>query len=368
MKLKKLILIIIPFLLIGCTHDMNRREIDEINFVQVMGIDYSEGEYTLSALISSDAGTDPEKGKSGKEEIMEATGKTPYAAFEELKLKSKKSLSVANTGYFLIGDAAATEGIKKCLDFISHDETIKMESLIFVTREMKASDFLNQGIENQQMVHEDLEAVKQKQHDLVTRNDNTLVNILNEMEQVYYSLLVPYLVSEEKAFLIRGYAVFDDLKLADYLDMETSSGVNFIKDIIRVYPVYLEEEASLSLSYSNTKLKSKLDHGRVTVSIMVDFETMVEEVETDKNIYTQDELTRLTDKQNEYIKNIIKKAVDYSTTTGRDILKISQLVENQHVKEWKNLKEGWKAEISEIEYQYVVRSKISKSFILKSGR
>ena len=51
-RVKKLVIILFPLLLCGCSHDMNRREIDEINFIHVMGIDYSEGEYVLTATYS----------------------------------------------------------------------------------------------------------------------------------------------------------------------------------------------------------------------------------------------------------------------------------------------------------------------------
>ncbi len=351
---------------VGCSHDMNRREIDEINFIHVMGIDYKNDEYSISALYSSEGGADPEEGGGGggEEEITEGKGKTPYQAMEDIRLKNKKSISVANTGYFLIGDAAAMHGIKDCLDFLSRDETIKMEALVYVVQNSSALDFLKQGLENQQTVHEDLQAVEQKQLELVTRNDNTLVNILNDMDQNYSSLLIPYLVSQEKSFLIKGYSVFDQLKLKDYLDLETSSGVNFVKDIIRVYPIYLNQEVGLALSYSNTKLKSELKGDEVKVSIQVDFETMVKEVISSKKIFTRAALQELTRQQNKYIRNIIKKAVDYSVNSGLDILQIARLVENQHVGKWKELAKGWKDTISEIEYEYSVNSKISKSFLL----
>ncbi len=359
------ILILIPILFVGCSHDMNRREIDEINFIHVMGIDYQDGEYTVSALYSSGGGTDPESGSGGPgEEITEGKGTSPYQALEDIRLKNKKTISVANTGYFLIGEQAAKNGIKECLDFLSRDETIKMEALIYVVQHSSALDFLKQGLENQQTIHEDLEAVKQKQLELITRNDNTLVNLLNEMKQNYSSLLIPYLVSEANSFLIKGYSVFDQLKLKDYLDLETSSGVNFVKDIVRVYPIYLEDKVGLSLSYSSTKLSSKLKGNKVKITIKVDFETMIKEVRNQKEVFTRDGLERLTEEQNEYIRGIIEKAVNYSVTTGLDILQIARLVENQHVAKWKELEQGWTKNVSDIEYEYVVQSKIAKSFIL----
>lgn len=367
--MKKLILLLFSLLLCGCSHDMNRREIDEINFIHVMGIDYSPGEYTLTAMYSSSRGAYPEEGgSSGKEEVTIGKGRTPYEAFENLKLKNKKTLSVANTGYFLVGEGACVQGIDECLDFLSRDETIKMESLIFITRGMAASDFIQQGIENKQTVHEDLQAIEQKQRELITRNDNTLVNILNEMEQDYSSVIIPYLMSEENSFLIKGYAVFDRLVLADYLDLETSVGVNFIKDIVREYPIYLEDAIGLSLSYSKTRLKSKLQNNRITVMIHVDFETMIKEVNTGEEIFQREQLLRLTEEQNDYIRNVLKKATDYCASTGLDILQIARLIENQHNKQWGKLKESWRDSISDIRYEYVINSKIAKSFILGNER
>lgn len=362
--MKKLIIILFAFLLCGCSHDMNRREIDEINFIHVMGIDYSKGEYTLTAIYSSGQGADPEKGQAGGEETSQGRGKTPYEAFENLRLKNKKSLSIANTGYFIIGDRAASKGIEICIDFLSHDETVKMESLIFIAKDVEASDFITESIESGQTVHEDLEAVEQKQEELVTRNDNTLVNILNDIENKMTSVLIPYLIAEDNTFLLQGYAVFDELILVDYLDMDTSSGINFIKDIIRAYPIYLDEGVALSISYSKSKLKSKIDKNQIKVEIYLNFETMIREINTNRNIFKAEALRNLTNKQNDYIIDILKKATNYSIYTGRDILQVSRLIQNQHSKRWGEYEEDWDSKVAEIQYEFQVKSQITKSFIL----
>jgi spore germination protein KC len=243
-----------------------------------------------------------------------------------------------------------------------------MESLIFVIREDDASNFISQSIENGQTVHEDLEAVEQKQQELVTRNDNTLVNILNELENNTTSGILPYLISEENSFLLEGYAVFDKLVLVDYLDMDTSSGINFIKNIVRAYPIYLKDKVSLSLSYSKSRLKSELDNNQVKIAIHVSFETMIKEINTDEDVFSVKALKNLTQMQNDYITKIMKKATNYSTSTGRDILQISRLLQNQHMKKWNDLEDDWSSMISEINYEFDVKSQITKSFILSTGK
>lgn len=362
--MRKLLLCLISLLLCGCTHDMSRREIDEIDLVLVLGIDYTDGEYSLSALYNTGGGADPEKGAGGgDEQVAKGQGRTAFEALQDLKRKNKKELTLAQTGSFLIGHGAARQGLNESIDFLSRDETIKMEALIYVIKEEKAADFIEAGIENEQNIHEDLEAVEQKQKELLTRNDNTIVNILNDLKQTLSGVIIPYLIAEESGYLIEGYAVFDDFQLRDYLDQDTSDGVNFIKDIMRSYPIYLDD-AGLLVSYTKTKLKADLNKKKLTVTIRVSFETMVKEITTrSENIFSPSELERLTEEQNEYIRGIIEKAVNYSTDNSLDILKLARLVENQNFSDWKTVKNEWNLIIPDIQYEYIIESRISKSFI-----
>jgi germination protein, Ger(x)C family len=359
-------LLLIPILLSGCTHDFSRKEIDEVDLALVLGIDYTNGEYSLSALYSSGGGSDPEKKGSGDEKVAQGKGKTAYAALEDLKRKNKKSITLAHTGSFLIGDGAAKQGLKESLDFLSRDETIKMEGLIYVIKDKSASDFIKTGLENKQTIHEDLEAIKQKQQENLTRNDNTVVNMLNDMDQTLSSVLIPYLIADKSGYVIQGYTVFDQFKLKDYLDRETSDGVDFIKNVMRQYPIYLKDEVSLQVSYTKTKLKAKLRNNEVTVSVKLNFESSVKEVLADKDVFTREELDKLTKEQNDYIEDILNKAILYSKITGLDILNLARIVENQNYQEWKGIKGNWAQMISEINYEYDINSRISKSFILGS--
>ncbi|HHU74063.1 MAG TPA: Ger(x)C family spore germination protein [Clostridiales bacterium] len=369
MKKIILLLLFIPLVLWGCSHDMNRRELDEISLIQVLGIDYSSEGYTLSGLYKSGGGTDSEAGgDSSSEEVVQGTGKTPYEAYEDLKHKHKKNLSIAHVGYLLIGEEAAKNGLNLCLDFLSRDETVKMELLIYVTRNSDALDFIKNGIEDKKTIQEDLEAISQKQQEFLTRNDNTLVSILNDMKRSHSSILIPYLLSEESGFLIEGYTVFDRLKLKDYLDRETSWGINFIKDIARSFPIYLDNGVGLSLSYSKAKLKSHLENNQIKVTIILDFETLIKEVNTNADIFSKEGLIFLTEEQNKYITKLLEKPVNYSLATGLDILQLARLVENQHHKKWKDFEENWPEYLYDVQYEFDVHSKVSKSFIMGNER
>ncbi len=368
--MKKLILFIIiiisiTFLFGGCTHDFSRKEIDEIDMVLTLGIDYTDGQYKLCALYSVGGGTDPEKGGASQEKIAEGKGKTAFAALEDLKNKNKKSITLAQTGTFLIGEGAAKKGLLDSLDFLTREETIKMEGLVYVVKGKSAADFIKEGQKNKQTIHEDLEAIEQKQKEFLTRMDNTVVNMLNDTKQSYSCAMIPYLTADKSGYQIEGYTVFNKLKLKDYLDKDTSDGVNFIRNIIRNYPVYLDDDkVNMLITYTNTKLKTKIADEAITVNIKLNFETMVKEVLTKDNIFTTDHLNSLTKAQNRYIKGTLQKAIDYSKLNGLDILNLARLVEKQNYSDWKGIKENWSKEVSNINYVFDIHSRITKSFIL----
>jgi spore germination protein KC len=378
--MKRLLIIILTFLicgLSGCTYDMSRKEIDEIDLVLILGIDYADGQYSLSALYSPGSGTggsggggggggsSQQKGSDqGSEQLANGSGKTAYEALRDLIQKNKKAVSLAQAGTFLIGEGAAKQGLKPSIDFLSRDETIKMEALLYVTKGMSAADFIKIGQENKKTIHEDMEAMKQKQKELLTRNDNTMVNILNETQQSLSCVMIPYMIADESGYLIDGYAVFDHLILCDYLDHQTSDGVYFFRNLIRSYPINIDNQVGLQITYTKTKLKADLNDKNITVTVKVSFETMIKEILTDKNIFTRDELNSLAAKQNDYIKAILEKPVKYSISHGLDILNLARVVENQNISGWKNIEASWTELISKIKYKYTVQSRISKSFII----
>jgi len=368
-KICLLIFFLLLALLQGCSFDINRKEIDETDMVLVLGIDYSNGQYKLTALYSPGSGTGSEGGEKegggeSGEELASGSGTSAFLALQDLKAKNKKALTLAQTGTFLIGDGAARQGLWPCIDFLQRDETIKMESLIFITKGMSAEDFIIFGQENKKTVHEDLEAIKQKQLQMLTRNDNTMVNILNDCKQNLSCVMIPYMTADESGYRIEGYAVFNNYVLKDYLDTQTSDGVNFFRNLVRSYTISIDKKAGLLVTFSRTKLKADLDEKNINVKVSVNFESMIKEVLSDTDIFSTEELEKLTQEQNEYIRKILEKPVKYSIDNGLDILNLARIVENQNVAGWKDIESSWSELLPHIKYSYEIKSKVSKAFML----
>jgi spore germination protein KC len=364
-----LIILLISGSLAGCSYDMNRREIDEIDMALVLGIDYEDGQYKLCALYSPGSGSgaegsEKEGSSDGGQELAIGTGSSAFLALEDLKEKNKKAVTLAQTGTFLIGEAAAKAGLWPCIDFLQRDETIKMEALIFITKGMSAEDFIKLGQENNKTVHEDLEAIKQKRKEQLTRNNNTMVNILNDCMQELSCVMIPYMTADEAGYKIEGYAVFSNYILRDYLDSETSDGVNFFRNMVRTYTIPLENQAGLLITHTKTRIIADAEESLIKIKVKLVFESMIREILSDKDIFTTEGLNKLTQEQNNYLKEILDKPVRYSVENGLDILNLARVVENQNVAAWKDIERDWSTLISEISYEYEIKSKVSKAFML----
>jgi len=172
------------------------------------------------------------------------------------------------------------------------------------------------------------------------------------------------MTADESGYKIEGYAVFNNYILKDYLDSETSDGVNFFRNLVRTYTIPLENKAGLEITYSKTRIKANLKEKAITIKVKLDFESMIKEVLTDTDIFTPQELRKLTEEQNKYIKSILEKPVKYSKENGLDILNLARVVENQNVSSWKDIEDSWDELISQINYSYEIKSKITKAFML----
>lgn len=354
MKLRWWYVLIVVGILYFSLFYMKRTEIEEVDIIRVLGIDIVENQYVLTGLINKNGGVD--KSTSGIE-IISAQGNTAYEAYENLVIKNKKVITLAHTSYFILGDQAAKKGMETAMNFLVHDETIKMNSQIFVLKDLTVVELLEETKKKEMFFHEDLEALSQKQLERFRRNPNTLIQVLSKLENTYSSVLVPYLIWKDEYLYIDGYGIFEDKKLYDYLNYEVSMGIDFLQNNIRSYPIYIENNIGLELNNSKLKIKSDIREDQIFITISVNFETDIKEMIGTNNLMNTSQLKDLTSKQNEYIRNILEGALQYSKTTKLDVIGIARLLEIQHPSQWKEIRTDWKNQLGKIEYYFLIDSK-----------
>lgn len=350
-------------LLSGCSDDINRKEIDEVDIVQIVAIDYQQEQFQLGVLYTENGSNDESTAV-----IIKAEGKSIFEAYENLKKKNKRSITLAHTNYFMVGDEAAKYGLKDCLDYFSRDETIKMDSGVIIVKEHPAFWLLEYAKEKELKIFENLNAINQKQIETLTESDNTIAHFLNKIEEKGSTMLVPYYVVEEDSVYSEGYGFCEDAKLVEYLDEDTSLGIDFIRNRVRTCPIYLKGSVGLSVADTKTTLNTKIQNGKLLITVQMNFETTIREVLDSQNQSEADMLQNLTNQQNEYMKRIMQKAIDYAQTKGKDVLGIKELIRSQHPSEWETVDSNWKQYLKTIRFEFQIHSKVVKSFLMDNER
>ena len=136
-------LLLMCLLMEGCSKDFNKKEVNQIDMIRVLGIDYDDHQYVVTALYGI-GGADT---INGEIKTIDGKGATLFEAFENLKEKNRKNITLAYTGFYLIGQGVADHGIDDTIQFLIKDDTVKINALMYLISEQRASTVIDDAKE-----------------------------------------------------------------------------------------------------------------------------------------------------------------------------------------------------------------------------
>lgn len=344
-----------------CFFKMERTEIGDIDIVRVLGIDYRDNKFVLTALFNQNGGADT---ASEGIRVIDGTGTTVYEAYENLKRKNKRNVSIAHTTYYIVSDQTARSGLLKCMDFIARDQTVKMNAMIYVMLTEDINLFIKDSVNQELFIHDDLAAIKEKQMDQQKRVDNTISQVLNELKNPYSNLLLPYLAYQEGALFINGYAVFREDTLYSYMDYETSLAIDLFRERLRTCPLYLNNSTAVEIMDYDVTKTAKIVNGELYIQIAVDFASDIKEANEAEEVYQGYQLEQWNREQNAYVQKILEHIVLQAKTNQLDLLGIGYEVRNQLSRDWETLHNNWEYHFNNTLYDYKITSRIGKNYIV----
>lgn len=365
----------------GCKRaDNNRREINSIDFVRMVAIDTVQDapdkmEVTLELQGEdggNDNGEDSGGGQAGEQtNLISATGDSFSEAFLQLQAAHGKLLNLAHSDYFLIGEEAAGRGLTPYLDFISRNNQVQFSADIFIVKGMRAADFMNKFGKVNGMVSGQLKSMSEKTRDLSFVANTSIIQVMGMLDSAEHGMKIPYLELQEKSeeevdMEISGYALFRETALVDYADTEASRGMNFFSGEIYsgLIPVQdTEGEAVITrISDAKTKVKIRYEQNELRVQVNAEVHTTLEETHSKKNLFLQEEYDALVSRQNQYVKNLILRAVQESKENQMDALALADSFRMQHPVQWETLKEHWTQQLGSARFEVNVASKMDRSY------
>ncbi|MBQ9980618.1 MAG: hypothetical protein IJP23_06130 [Oscillospiraceae bacterium] len=293
------------FVLTGCYGAPGlSREIDDLELILIMGVDYAEEEYeiTLAGGQSSSGYTEQGGSKTGGGEssgssgnsggssgdssggaesggkggsgnssgsggensggnqsggsassgsssaappvLLSARGKTISAAVAKMQAYTEKHMFYGHLEQVIIGQSAAEHGVEDLLDYMRRDPEMRPSTKIYVTRDCTARDIMEKGGGHSALPNL-LAALEDAGRQLSLAPAVPLGRFEGDMVS-FGAVSVPALKLTEidgksaGALEICGSAVFRENKLAGYLSQDETRGANILSRVARTDMVELD--------------------------------------------------------------------------------------------------------------------------------
>ncbi|HWI52379.1 MAG TPA: Ger(x)C family spore germination protein, partial [Symbiobacteriaceae bacterium] len=351
MRVRGLILILTCALLSGC---WSRRELTDVSFAGIMGVDWTGEQYAITLTIVSPQKASEEKGgPTGRRTwTISEQAPSPDAAIAKLDQTLERSLTLSHVRTIVFGEEMARKGIGPTLDFMLRSVEIRPTAWIAVTNGL-ASELLkarpNQGILTEgPLGYQD--AAQRRSSITPARRLTEAANILQE-EGI--DLTLPLFRTGDKAapnaeqaeeegalrgkeenaneVVYGGEGVFRGDKLVAWLTPEASRGHLWSLDRVVHGAVSVEcptpssdERIVLRLRRSDGQTAVYVEQGKIRSRITVKVVADVNDITCDDPLVSDGDVTRLNQALAVRVKETIEKALVVARSTGSDMFGFGQ--------------------------------------------
>jgi spore germination protein KC len=319
--MKKIIVIIGFILLISGCYDY--RELNEMNIVTGIGINYKDDMYEVSLEVTKSI----KDGSSNKIDTIIYTGnnKNLADAFLNAKNKSDKYVYMEHVNLLLLGKDIASSGIGDVLDYIIRDTTINSNYYMIV-------------------VDDPLKVLETKQESDSMSNviTNTINNYLDKTKFQDLDILSSYMNSKRTDIAIPSISIKDNKVI--FNEVAYFSGDKYIGNIdSKLYVLLRLNSNNVNFSkngntiniYKN-EIKYKIKNNKVI--IIFDCDATIKEINKNIDLEKKNAYEYLNRTISKDIKNDIQKFLDTTLDKNSDLLGLRDKYYKKYKKDMKNIK------------------------------
>ncbi|GAB6930511.1 Ger(x)C family spore germination protein [Paenibacillus sp. JCM 10914] len=284
-QLFKLIVVLMSLhLLTGC---WDIKEIQDINYITAIGVDYEDDHYILySQMIDFTSIAKTEGGKSATPSqiwVSRTTGKTLDAAINNIYDSAQVRTIWGHISSIVISERALSQGVIYKMDTIARFQEVRMTPWVYGTRDSIEELFYTPAFFNlsplNTMLHEPLEEYKQKSVIAPIR----FFDFAAEVTEPGYTVILPNLTinkvtwstqdKRDPKLAIDGAFMLSEDKLLGYLDNVKLSGLRWMSHFTRRshLPIHNEGNYSGVVVLKNPRIRKELvmEQGKPVFNIHV---------------------------------------------------------------------------------------------------
>lgn len=358
-----LLLISMIFTLTSC---WNYKEVNQLNIVVGAAIDKGESNnYMLTVELIHVKGNADVNVSS---EVMSIEGDTLLDAVRRFNSITGKRAYWAHIRVVIVCEDIASEDLSRVLGFFVEDAETRSDVFIVISRECKAKDILNADLFMENVVAETINRSLKNSKVLSEFQQASTFSVSKELKTNKKSVTIPTIsllpMDDKKATFINGTAIFKDNKLTAFIDGSETKTMLFLKNDIEsgvIVTKYNDRNITLEILDNTTRIKTRIDNDVMTVNVLVDTQTAINEVERDIDFSDIDiikDIEKLSEIQLvESMEGVIDKAKHY----GTDIFGFTQKLYENHPKKFRQIENLGEVEFRNINVDISVKVRILNS-------
>lgn len=354
MKIKKIIPLLLVFILTGC---YDNKELNNIAILTATEINKIDNQFIINVEVVNPQAPDKTTNVEAPFIIYTGTGKTIQEAYRQIKLSSSRYLYPEHLQILIINENIAKNDITEILDFYLRNPLVRTEFNILIG---KNKDILSTTTPIDNISSSSiLDTMKTNQKylgttNLVTLNELTIMSLNPNTE-----IILPSIKYKEKAkdsdttkntedtkidskYDLSGLAVFKDNKLKGYLTNEESISYNLIKNNIEnsIITYECEKNKYLTVEIITSKSTIKIKDNKIKINLNVS--STINESSCNINLNNYQNIKKLEKDLSNYINNkLITDINNIRNKYNSDVFGFLDEIYKHDYKQYLKVKDNW---------------------------
>jgi len=374
----------------------NYKEIEQLQVIQTMGLDYLSGGVSLSLATAFDP-----KALDGPARLF-SDAPSITTAFERVRKYSfEEELFFAHINSLLLGEEAARKGIDAYLMYICRSPDIRIDIPVFVVRGGTAREaVLNVG----NSINGISEVMRSLKQTLEWRGDGGITNTADVVQDLrrHGSALIcaleyaaaseisgsvtdgsgamspsdtdpeQSLASRDRTLAYTGYAVIRDGRLCEYIDREQAIGVAFLQNRVKICDVIVEDRqgraVTLEIDGGGSEIVPHWDSDGSLLGFEVKAKAEASIVELSRgNLSGSEELDYILSALEKKIADCMSAVLQTSRRCRADFLGLGSRVELEDAEKFRALEKDFDALLPELQIRVTVNGQLRHTNDIKDG-
>ncbi|MFB9754265.1 Ger(x)C family spore germination protein [Paenibacillus hodogayensis] len=356
-------------LLGGC---WDRTEVNDIAIVLGAGVDKFENGFRVSVLIPLPGNMGGATGGSGGSggnrpyTVDTETGRTIREAFVKLQERNSRRLFSGHRKLFIIGEAAAKDGLTDLMDITARVPENRLTSYIVIAKG-QAEDVLNAAPKLERFPAEALREMLKADAGIQVKDVATALSGEGQDAVLPYVEVVPAKMKDKPGTELRtGLFVFTkQSKMIGTTKPGEANGVRWLKGIIQPYLETIRTEAglvSVTVRRGQCEIKPRVEEGRLRFVITAKGEATITEAQDEgdyENKGNTEKLERLLERR---IRSDITAVGELIKEHSSDIAGFGAILSRTYPSRWKSeWRNDWPSLLTQLDLDVQVEMNVNRT-------